>query len=158
MQTVFGTQQDHIFMQAALQQAQKAYKKKEVPVGAVVVDATGMIIARGYNKVESQKTQTAHAELCALVKAAKKINDWRLNGCWLYVTLQPCSMCMGLIKLSRMQGIVYGAPSPLFGYHLDNQDGLPVYKIDTLIISGIGEEQAANILKKFFREKREGKI
>ncbi len=107
-------------MRQALKLAQKAAVIDEVPIGALVVNEQGVILGRGYNMVEKLCTQTAHAELRALTQAGKKVGDWRLNGCWLYVTLQPCAMCLNSIKLSRIQGVVYGAESPLFGYHLDN--------------------------------------
>src|SRR5690606_33753945 len=110
---------------------------------------------RGYNSVERDSTQRAHAEGIAIEHASKKLNDWRLTGHWLYVTLEPCTMCMGLIKLSRLEGVVYGAASPLFGFRLDNQDDLWVYKKDAFsIIEGVEKEASAALLKKFFHKKR----
>ena len=153
--SIFGAKQDKKFMCEALKQAHKAGAKDEVPVGAIVVDAQGAIICRGYNQVETHSTQCAHAEMRALQKAGKKIGDWRLEGCWLYVTLKPCIMCMGLIYLSRLDGVVYGADSPLFGYRLDKVDTSRVYKEDTLaIVAGVCAEQAASLLKWFFQDKR----
>jgi tRNA(adenine34) deaminase len=145
------------FMQKALLQAKKAFIKKEVPVGAIIVDAKGTILARSYNLVEARHTQAAHAEIRALIKAGKKLGDWRLNDCWLYVTLEPCAMCMNLIILSRMKGVVYGATSLLFGYHLvDKKDASWVYKKDTpAIIGGIRSDESIALLKKFFKDKRE---
>jgi tRNA(adenine34) deaminase len=155
METIFGTEKDHIFMQEALVQAQCATAIDEVPIGAVVVNAKGEIVGRGYNSVERDCTQRAHAESLAIEQASKNLGDWRLPGHWLYVTLEPCSMCMGLIKLSRLEGVVYAAPSPLFGFRLDNQDDLWVYKRDTFsIIEGVKKEESAALLKKFFHEKR----
>ena len=93
--SIFGADRDTWFMEQALKEADKAYAKNEVPIGAVVVNAKGTIIARGHNCVEKEHTQSAHAEIRAIKKAGKKIGDWRLSNCWLYVTLEPCSMCMG---------------------------------------------------------------
>jgi tRNA(adenine34) deaminase len=165
MQTIstpFGHDRDNEFMHHALAYAQQAYAADEVPVGAVVVDGHGVIIGHGYNQVEALKTQTAHAEMRAIVAATHARNDWRLDGCWLYVTLEPCTMCMGLITVSRMAGVVFGAASPLFGYRLDNDGDNWLYKkivrsyapdaVQT--IEGIGAEQAAQLLKDFFKKQR----
>lgn len=151
----FGKEQDVWYMTRALAHAQKAASQDEVPIGAIVVDKHGQIIGRGYNCVEKLHTQAAHAEVRAISQAGKKINDWRLDECWLYVTLQPCAMCLNLIKLSRCAGVVYGAESPLFGYHLDNMVQVSLYHRDTLaIIPGVKAENAALLLKQFFKQKR----
>src|SRR5437762_5882487 len=113
LETIFGAQKDIFFMQEALAQAQCAADIDEVPIGAILVNSQGEIVGRGYNSVERDCTQRAHAECIAIEQASKKLGDWRLMGHWLYVTLEPCTMCMGLIKLSRLDGIVYGAASPL---------------------------------------------
>jgi tRNA(adenine34) deaminase len=156
--SIFGNKQDLLFMQAALAQARVAFEKGEVPIGAVIVAPCGTIIARAFNQVEQRHTQRAHAELLALEKAARKNSDWRLDGHWLYVTLEPCTMCMGLAKLSRLAGIVYGAGSPLFGYQLDNVVGLRVYNEGTpLIVKGVEADSSALLLKQFFKDKREKK-
>lgn len=155
METIFGSEKDLFFMQQALEQAKLAYQIDEVPIGAVVVNAEGHIVGQGYNSVERDCTQRSHAECLAIEQASKAIGDWRLNDHWLYVTLEPCSMCMGLIKLSRLEGLVYGAASPVFGFHLDNQEDLWVYKRDAFpIIEGIKGEEAAALLKDFFHKKR----
>jgi tRNA(adenine34) deaminase len=154
-ETVFGKERDSTFMAEALAEAQKAYAIDEVPIGAVVVNPEGMIVAWGHNSVERDCTQRAHAESLAIEAAGKKLGDWRLTGCWLYVTLEPCSMCMGLIKLSRLAGVVYGAASPLFGFRLDNQEDLWLYKRDAFsIVEGVKLEESAELLKKFFHNKR----
>jgi tRNA(adenine34) deaminase len=147
----------YVFMQQALREAEKAGRKDEVPIGAIVVHESGVIIARAYNLVEMRHTQAAHAEVLVLAKAGKKVGDWRLQECWLYVTLEPCAMCFNLIKLSRLKGVVYGAASPLFGYHLDNVSSLWLYKdrpFPFKIVEGVGARQAADLLKKFFKNKR----
>lgn len=154
-ETVFGTEKDHELMQQALIEAHKAYEIDEVPIGAIIVNAEGVIVARTHNSVERDCTQRAHAESLAIELAGKTLGDWRLNGYWLYVTLEPCSMCMGLITLSRLSGVVYGASSPLFGFSLDKQDDLWVYKRDAFsIIEGVKCEESANLLKQFFHDKR----
>jgi len=146
------------FMKKALQQAQKAEQIDEVPIGAIVVNEEGKIIGRGYNQVQKKKCQTAHAEVFAIQKACRFINDWRLDDCWIYVTLQPCIMCMGLIQLSRCKGLVYGASSPLFGYQLDKHQEIPLYRKDAPeIVSGINSEDAADLLRSFFKRKRSQK-
>lgn len=155
MESIFGKDKDQFFMQKALEQASFGAALDEVPIGAVVVSPGGEIVASGYNSVERDCTQRAHAESIAIEQASKKLGDWRLNYHWLYVTLEPCTMCMGLIKLSRLAGIVYAAPSPLFGFRLDNRESLWVYKKDTfLIIEGVQKEEAMVLLKKFFHQKR----
>lgn len=155
LETIFGKEKDLFFMEAALAQAKCAYDINEVPIGAVVVNAKGDIVGRGYNSVERDCTQRAHAESFAIENAGKFLGDWRLNGHWLYVTLEPCSMCMGLIKLSRFEGVVFGATSPLFGFHLDNREDLWVYKRDAFsVIEGVKKEEAAALLKDFFHKKR----
>jgi tRNA(adenine34) deaminase len=155
LESIFGKNKDVFFMQEALAQAKLAYEIDEVPIGAIVVNSEGDIIARAYNSVERDCTQRSHAECLAIEHAGKILGDWRLEGCWLYVTLEPCSMCMGLIKLSRLGGVVYGAPSPLFGFSLDNDQDLWLYKKGIIsIVEGVGGDEAAELLKKFFHKKR----
>lgn len=144
---------DEFYMQQALLEAQYAFQADEVPIGAVIVNAQGEIVGRAHNKVEQEKCQLAHAELAAIKQACQNNRDWRLIDHWMYVTLEPCSMCMYAIIQSRMAGIVYGADSPLFGFHLDIQDGLAVYK-KTTIIKGVYAQEAGNLLKEFFIKKR----
>ena len=150
---------DHqYYMHYAMQQANKAFAKHEVPIGAVVVDGQGTIIARAYNQVEKEQTQSAHAEVLALRKAGKRLGNWRLTDCWLYVTLEPCSMCMCLALLSRVKGIVYGASSPVFGHQLDKYQPFWVYKseqFDITMVPGIGAQESADILRRFFHNQRE---
>ncbi len=148
---------DHTFyMQQALAQANNAFKKDEVPVGAIIVDQNGTIIARSYNKVMSRKSQTAHAELLAISQAGKKTGDWRLDGCSIYVTLEPCAMCMNAIILSRLSDLIFGASSPLFGYNsVDKESPYWLYKKDALAISeGICKEKSISLLQQFFKNKR----
>jgi tRNA(adenine34) deaminase len=144
-----------LYMHIALEHAQKAYDQDEVPIGAIVVDKEGNIIGKGFNKSESCHSQTAHAELEALRQAGIFKNNWRLEECTLYVTLQPCSMCYSAIVLSRISTLVYGASSPLFGFHLDKDTFLSVYNNDKLfLVKGILENECALVLKQFFHKKR----
>lgn len=143
------------YMDQALELARQAYNAGEVPIGAIVVDQNGTIIGRGYNTVEKNNTQTAHAEMQALKSAAQKNNNWRLEECTLYVTLEPCSMCFFAAKLSRVKAVYFGAPSPLFGFHLDKDCFLSLYNRDALFITGgIREKESSQILKQFFQKKR----
>lgn len=142
-------------MQHALALAQSAMSQGEVPIGAVVVNTEGVIIGTGTNATEARHTQAAHAEINALSQAGTALNTWKLTGCWLYVTLEPCFMCMGLIYLSRLAGVVYGARSPLFGAQLDSSRIVSVYKVDTVtVIGGLYADKAGAMLKQFFKEKR----
>lgn len=152
--TVHTQKTKAIFMDKALAQAERALKKNEVPVGVVIVNAQGEIIARAYNKVESLGTQLAHAEALAIRKACRKIGDWRLNGCWIYVTLEPCLMCFGLIHLSRMKGIVYGAKSTLFGIDLENTKSLSFYTKSLSIEGGVKKDECLSVLRRFFKSAR----
>lgn len=99
---------DEYYMNIALKEAQKAFKIKEIPVGAVIVDSLGNILGKGYNRKEKDNISISHAEINAIIKANKKINNWRLNDCTLYVTLEPCDMCKKVIEESRIKRVVFG--------------------------------------------------
>ncbi len=153
--SIFGLQKDSEYMNVALEYAQRAYAQHEVPIGAVVVDQQGAIIGAGSNQVELLHTQSAHAERIAIEMAGRTRADWRLNGCWIYVTLEPCAMCIALIRLSRISGVVFAASSPVFGYRLDKDEILSVYNRDLLaIVEGVCDVQASVLLKTFFQKKR----
>ena len=146
---------DIFFMEKALLQAELAFKKNEVPVGAVIVDSDGNVLSRGYNKIETMGCQTAHAEIIAIQKACKKRGDWRLDDCWIYVTLEPCLMCFGLIQLSRLKGVVFGATCEQFGSDLGSKDNFKkLYKKDLIIKGGLKEQACVDILKGFFKKVR----
>lgn len=145
------------YMSHALGQAEKALGADEVPVGAVVVDQEGRIIGRGYNKIETNQCQLGHAEAVAIQRACKKKTSWRLNGCSIYVTLEPCLMCLGLIRLSRLDCVIYGAQSPEFGGTTGYDKKGALFVKELVIEGGIKEEQSTLLLKSFFgriREKR----
>lgn len=151
----FNKDLDNYYMQEALKEAQSALLQDEVPIGAVIVGSDGTIIARAHNLVEKEQCQSRHAEVVAIENATQYKGDWRLAGCWIYVTLEPCAMCFGLIRLSRLSGIVYATHSPLFGNGVDKRNDSRVYKNDTLVItSGLMQQEAATILKQFFQKKR----
>ena len=145
---------DAFGMKHALLQAHKAFDKNEVPIGTVILDKDGKIIARAYNQVEQKETQLAHAELQVLHKTTKKLKRWRLNDCTLYVTLQPCMMCLGALILSRVGRIVYAANSPLFGCDLDKQEWFGIYKESLPVIEFQKQEEAVKLLKRFFIKQR----
>src|ERR1700744_860222 len=111
---IIDLQSDHYFMGEALRQAAKAFEAEEVPVGAVVV-RNGRIIARASNQVELLKDATAHAEMLAVTQAEEAMGDWRLTGCTLYVTKEPCPMCAGGLVLARLRRVVFGAGDPKGG-------------------------------------------
>lgn len=142
-------------MGRALMQAKTAFRHGEVPVGAVVVK-DGKVISRGYNRRESDRDPTAHAELIAMRRAAKKLNSWRLMGCTLYVTLEPCPMCSGVIINSRIDRVVFGAYDAKAGccttlYHLCNDER---FNHRAEILGGVNEDECGEILSRFFKEKR----
>lgn len=142
-------------MREALTYASTAASSGEVPIGAIVVDANGAIIGHGYNQVEGLYCQAEHAEVQAIRQASRSKKNWRLSGCVLYVTLEPCVMCMALASLSRVERVVYGADSPLFGYRLDKEGSLALYlKHIKGITSGVLADESAKLLRKFFFEKR----
>lgn len=143
------------FMIEALKLAQKAYKKGEVPVGAVIVK-DGKIIGRGYNKKESKHQATRHAEICAIEQASKKLKDWRLNECQMYVTLEPCCMCAGAILASRIKKVYIGAMEKNFGccgsaYNLLNSEKFTT-KVECEY--GILEQESVQLMQRFFKAKR----
>ena len=142
-------------MRAAIKQAQKAYEKSEVPIGCVIVH-DGKIIARGYNRRNTDKSTLAHAEITAIRKAAKKLGDWRLEDCTLYVTLEPCPMCAGAIVQARITECVIGCMNPKAGCagsvtNLLEMDG---FNHKVTVRRGILEEECSSMLKTFFRELR----
>jgi tRNA(adenine34) deaminase len=144
------------FMNAALQEAAKAFDEGEVPVGAVVEKA-GRIIGRGYNRMEKLSDATAHAEVLAIGAASTLLETWRLSGCTLYVTLEPCVMCLGAILQARISAITYAAPDPRLGavdtfFH--RQELERAYRYFPKVSSGIMKDECSLLLKSFFKEKR----
>lgn len=143
-------------MKAALKQAQKAYELGEVPIGCVIVHE-GRIIGRGYNRRNTDKNTLAHAEITAINKASKKIGDWRLEGCTLYVTLEPCQMCAGAIVQARITEVVMGCMNPKAGCggSILNILEMPEFNHQVKVVRGILEETCSRMLKTFFIKLRE---
>ncbi len=149
-------QSDHYFMGEALRQASRAYAAEEVPVGAVVV-REGRIIARAFNQVELLKDATAHAEMLALTQAEEAVGDWRLNGCTLYVTKEPCPMCAGALVHVRIGRVVFGAPDLKAGAAGSAMNLLqfPTLNHKCEITHGVREPECRALLQTFFAEQRE---
>jgi tRNA(adenine34) deaminase len=145
-------------MRAALAEADAALAAQpaEVPVGAVVLDAWGTIIGRGHNRREADADPTAHAEIVAVRAAAAASGDWRLAGCSLVVTLEPCTMCAGAISAARMARLVYGAADPRAGAVGSLWDVLRDRRLDqqTEVIAGVLEDECARLLREFFAGRR----
>ncbi len=137
-------------MKEAIKEAQKAFYKDEVPVGAVIV-SENQIIARAHNQVESLNDVTAHAEILAITAAENHLGSKFLINCSIYVSLEPCIMCAGAIELSRLSKLVFGARDPGKGYQKYSGDLL---KTMTLIVPGILEKESSSLLKSYFQKKR----
>lgn len=143
------------YMRAALREARKAAAMEEVPIGCVIVQGD-KIIARGYNRRNTDKNTLSHAELIAIKKASKKTGDWRLEDCTLYVTLEPCQMCAGAIVQSRIKEVVIGAMNPKAGCagSVLNLLQMKEFNHQTEIVRGVLEEECSELLSEFFRELR----
>lgn len=143
------------YMKEALKQAKKAYELGEVPIGCVIV-YRDKIIGRGYNRRNTDKNTLAHAEITAINKASKKIGDWRLEDCTLYVTLEPCQMCSGAIIQSRISTVVMGCMNPKAGCggSILNILEMEEFNHQAEVIRGIMETECSEILQRFFKELR----
>ena len=135
---------DEIYLELAFKEAKKAENKGEIPVGCIIVK-NNKIISKAHNKVEKDRISLYHAEIIAILKASKKLKNWRLNDCTLYTTLEPCMMCCGAIMQSRIKKIVYGAKNLNNGY---------VDKLNKINIKYIKNTKYENIIKTFFKNKR----
>ena len=159
---------DERFMRMALREARKAYRLGETPIGCVIVrtqlyDGTVLpepqVIARGYNRRNTEKSTLAHAEIKAIGKAARTLKDWRLEGCTMYVTLEPCQMCAGALVQSRISRVVIGAMNPKAGcagsvLNLLNE---PAFNHQAELTTGVLQKECAALLREFFSELRERK-
>lgn len=152
---LFNKMKHEDYMRLALEEAKLAQKENEVPIGAVIVK-DGVVIARAHNLRETNQNAIAHAEILAIDMACKKLNTWRLEGCVLYVTLEPCAMCGGASILSRLDGIVYGADDPKGGSlgSLFDLNLIQGFNHQPFVKSGILKEECGQILKDFFSLKR----
>ena len=144
-------QEKEKFMNEALKEAKKAYKKEEIPVGAIIVK-DGEIIARAHNLRETRESSISHAEILAIEKANKKLNAWRLENCEMYITLEPCMMCMGAIINSRIKKIYIGTLDPKTGA-CESVINIEDYRFNHVveIETGILKEECEYILKDFFK-------
>ena len=138
-------------MRLAIEEAQKAFEKHEVPVGAVVVHE-GQVIGRGYNLIESLQDPTAHAEMLAITAAANTLGTKYLNQCTLFVTLEPCVMCASASAWAQMDRIVYGAADPKAGYSRIIQD---IIHPKTTVKAGVLAEVCGELMRNFFRDRRQ---
>ena len=136
---------EEFYMNIALKEAEKALKYNEVPVGAVIVK-NNKIISKAYNKREKSKNTIKHAEIIAISKACKKLKNWRLEDCEIYVTMEPCMMCSGAIEQSRIKKIVYGIKNENYGY--------TNYLKNIQIISQVCENECKKIVQSFFKKRR----
>ncbi len=144
-------------MKEAMKQARKAYETGEVPIGCIIVETeSGRIVGRGYNRRNTDKTTLAHAEITAIRKASKALGDWRLEGCTIYITLEPCPMCAGAIVQARIDRCVFAAPSDKAGcagsvVNLLNEPG---FNHQVELVHGVMEEESQELIKRFFKELR----
>ena len=146
---------DERWMESALKEAELAYKRKEVPIGAVVIH-NGRVIGRGYNQIETLRDPTAHAEMIAITAAAAQLGGRRLDNCTLYVSLEPCPMCAGAIVLARIPKLVFGAADAKAGacgtlYNIV-QDARLNHRVE--LVRGVLEEKCSGLLKDFFTKVR----
>ncbi|MBE5888305.1 MAG: nucleoside deaminase [Lachnospiraceae bacterium] len=150
--------QDEKYMRAAIREAKKAYALEEVPIGCVIVQ-NGKIIARGYNRRNTDKNTLAHAEIAAIKKASKKTGDWRLEDCTMYVTLEPCQMCAGAIVQSRLAKVVIGSMNPKAGCagSVINLLQMKEFNHQVEMVKGVLEEECSTMLSGFFQELRDKK-
>lgn len=148
-------EQDQRYMKEAIRQAKKAEKLKEVPIGCVIV-YQNRIIARGYNRRNTDKSTLAHSEILAIKKAAKVLGDWRLEDCTLYVTLEPCQMCAGTIVQARIPRVVIGSMNPKAGCagSILNLLEMPEFNHQVQVERGVLEGECSRLLTDFFRRLR----
>ena len=146
---------DEFFMREAMSMARAAECLGEVPVGAVVVQ-NGVIVGRGFNSPIGESDPTAHAEIAALRDAARVLGNYRLPGCELFVTLEPCAMCAGAIMHARISRVIYGARDPKTGVHASVLDLFAVDQLNhhTEIVGGVLADECGQLLSRFFAERR----
>ena len=147
--------QDNKYMKEALKEAQKSYNKEEIPVGAVIVK-DGKIIGRGHNLKETKNDTTNHAEIIAIKKSSKKLKSWRLTGCTMYVTLEPCTMCAGALIQARLDKVVIGTMDEKTGACGSVLNVVEDYKFNhrVEIEKGVMEKECKSIIQEFFKKLR----
>ncbi len=143
------------YMKEAIRQAKKAEALMEVPIGCVIV-YEGRIIARGYNRRNTDKNTISHAEMNAIKKASRKLGDWRLEGCTMYITLEPCQMCAGAIVQARISEVVIGSMNPKAGCagSILNLLEMPQFNHQVQVTRGVMEQECSEMLSEFFRKLR----
>lgn len=146
------------YMDKAIAQAKRAYANGDVPIGCVIVH-DDRIIARGFNKRNLKKTTLAHAEILAIEQASKKLGDWRLEECTMYVTLEPCQMCAGAIVQARIPNVVIGCMNPKAGCagSIINLLDMKQFNHQVEVIRGVQQDECSEMMKSFFRDLRQGK-
>ena len=149
---------DEWYLKIAMEQSDKAYRLGEVPVGAIIVDENGKIIGEGYNTKEKTHDPTGHAEIIAIKNAAKKLSNWRLSNCTLYVSLEPCPMCMASLSQARIKRVVFGAYDPKggalsLGYYIHRDKRLN-HRFQ--VTGGLNHYSCSRTLSSFFKERRKG--
>ncbi len=149
---------DEKYMKQAIKQAKRAAALDEVPIGCIIT-YEGKVIARGYNRRNTDKNTLAHAEIAAIKKASKKMCDWRLEGCTMYVTLEPCQMCAGALVQSRISRVVIGSMNPKAGCggSVLNLLQMPQFNHQVDVKRGVLEEECSEMLSEFFKSLRERK-
>lgn len=149
--------QDEKYMKEAIRQAKKAYAIREVPIGCVIV-YKDKIVGRGYNRRTTDHNTLAHAELIAIKKAGKKLGDWRLEDCTMYVTLEPCQMCAGAVVQSRLKRVVVGCMNPKAGCagSILNLLQMDAFNHQAELTTGVLEEECSRLMKDFFKDLRAG--
>jgi tRNA(adenine34) deaminase len=150
---------DHLWlMDEAMLEAHKAYREDEVPIGAVIVDGNGAIIARAHNHKEKSHNPCGHAEILAIIEATKKLGNWRLLGCSMYVTLEPCPMCLSALVQARIAHLYFGAYDPKGGAISLNYNFYKDQKLNHSfpVMGGLRHFECSKILSTFFKEKRSG--
>ena len=154
-QAEFQKKIDEKYMRQAIRQAKKAYELDETPIGCVIV-REGKVIGRGYNRRNTDKNPLAHAEITAIRKASRKLGDWRLEECTLYVTLEPCQMCAGAIVQSRVARVVVGCMNPKAGCagSILNLLDVKEFNHQVQLETGVMEEECSALMKEFFKELR----
>ena len=142
-------------MRLALAEAERAYALGEVPIGAVILDETGSVIASGYNLRENRHDATAHAELLAIQRACQRLGRWRLTGMTLYVTIEPCPMCAGAAVNAHLSSIIYGAPNPRYG-GIDSKFRIVQNPFNhaVSVIHGVYQSECQQLMDEFFDDKR----
>ena len=147
---------DKIFMKLALDEARRAFDENEIPIGAVLIDESGILVCGEHNRIEQLSDATAHAEILALRAASQKLNRRRLTDCTLYSTVEPCAMCAGALILWRVKRLVYGVPDSKFGAceSLFNVTDNPALNHRLLVTAGVLEDDCRELLKNFFITRR----